>query len=58
MTQPEGVTKAKLRRAIQVAEEQGFRVLKVRVRRDGFDLELGSPQGVEKPLETEEEVIL
>jgi hypothetical protein len=50
-------TKAKLRRAIDVAREKGFRVL---ARPDGtlvFERD-SNPQGADKPLEQEEEIVL
>jgi hypothetical protein len=50
-------TKAKLRRAIEVAREKGFRVL---ARPDGtlvFEKD-NNPQGTDMPLEQDEEIIL
>lgn len=50
-------TKAKLRRAIDVAREKGFRVL---ARPDGtlvFEKD-NNPQGADRPLEQDEEIVL
>ena len=59
VTRPPAIpfTKAKLRRAIDVAREKGFRVL---VQPDGtmvFEKD-NNPQGADRPLEQDEEIIL
>jgi hypothetical protein len=56
MTRPLPFTKARLRRAIDVAREAGLRVTGIRP--DGTLIVDDNPQALEKPVEEEREIVL